>query len=337
MRSHTVPRKLLEQFAYADARTNSKRLWAYSKGVAPRGGVSPKTATRIENHFVDPADEEREAKVERRLNEEFEDPVHKFIDQLQYRTFVLSRTHVRFLTRYISLLFHRSQARRGATKQQVAIILESAKALLADEDKLSKIAGRWTLEMIRQGIASSRPVNVDDVRRALEGLLQAIAMPDHEQTTYVNTIEHMMSSLDEAMDNGAWNPLHTTLEEPFVIGDAPVVTWERDERNFLIYGQGFSRPNVEVLLPVAPTACLHILPAVPRSRNVVIPKVDEVNAAQAAFATHHCYAHCNSAGIDAILQPIFGTTKIGINAFSVRHRNYTDTMFHLLMSGGRDF
>ena len=127
MESHTIPRKLLDQFAYDDPVTRSRRLWQYAKGREPWSRASPRTATRICSHFADPDDAEREAKVEERLNREFEDPVHKFVDELQYRTLVLSRSHIRQLTRYVSLLFNRSEARRIATKEQVDISIASSR------------------------------------------------------------------------------------------------------------------------------------------------------------------------------------------------------------------
>jgi len=52
--SHTVPRKLLDQFAYDDPVTRSRRLWRYEKNKPPYGFASPKTATRFDGHFLDP-------------------------------------------------------------------------------------------------------------------------------------------------------------------------------------------------------------------------------------------------------------------------------------------
>ncbi len=337
MRSHTVPRKLLDLFAYNDPVSGTRRLWRFARERQPERGISPRSATRIDGHFADPANAEREARLEERLNQEFEDPVHRFIDQLRFRTFVLSRSHVRQLTRYVSLLFNRTQARRGATRQHIDVILKSIRSLRANEDQLSRLAGRWTLEMIRLGHQLQTTFTTEDVRRQLDRLTADIQSSEHEQTTYVDSMERAMANLDETMDNGIWNVMHTSLESPFVIGDAPVITWERNENNFLIYGQGFARPNVEVLLPVGPTTCLHILPQVARIRPTRIPTPQEVNEAQAEFATQFCFAHTGSQELNAILQPRFGRIRIGVNAFSVRHRNYSNTLFQLLMSGGNNF
>ena len=145
-----------------------------------------------------------------------------------------------------------------------------------------------------------------------------------------------MAFVDEHMRNGEWRILSTTPCHPFVIGDAPVVTWERDHQNNLIYGQGFARPNVEVILPVFPTACLHILPNVQRNRQVISPSVDEVNRTQAAFATQHCFTNTQSASIDAVLQPVFYTVRLGVQAFTINHIDAAEKLFNILMSQSPD-
>lgn len=337
MKSHTVPRFLLDQFAYDDSVTGSRRLWQYTKGRQPWGLASPASATRIDNHFADPTDTERESRLEARLNQEFENPVHQFLDQLRYQTFVLSRVHVRQLTRYVTLLFNRSRNRRTATKEQVQITIESARSLLSNESQLSQIAGYWTFEIIRLGHPLQNPVSADYVRGEVQKMIAMMEGEDHIQTTYVDAMERAMAYLDESIDGGQWNIMHTAPEFPFVIGDAPVVTWERLDNGFLLHGQGFSKPNVEVLLPVASTACLHVMPVVQRTRQPRVPTVKEVNEAQAAYATQYCYTNVRDVVLDKILQPHFGRNRIGVTVFSIRHRNYENTMFDLLMSSGRNF
>ena len=337
MKSHTVPRRLLDQFAYDDPVKRSRRLWQYAKGRLPWGFASPTSATRIDHHFADPVDAEREEMLETRLNAEFENPVHQFIGELNYSTFVLSRLHVRQLTRYVTLLFNRSDNRRKATKEQVAIGIESIRSLLTKEDQLAQLAGRWTLEIIRLGHPLQRPVTVEEVRLSAENMIANMQTEEHLQTTYVDMMERVMAYLDESLDNGQWNLMHTTPDAPFVIGDAPVVTWQRLNNGALQHGQGFATPNVEALLPVAPTTCIHILPAVQRTRPPRQPTVMEVNEAQAAYATRYCYANVNHPALDSIIQSKLGRNKIGINVFSLRHRNYENTMFDLLMTGGTEF
>ena len=65
MNSHTVPQKLLKQFAYEDLRTKSLRLYCYKKGIPPYP-VSPKRATAFEGYFSDPDNPAKENEIETR-------------------------------------------------------------------------------------------------------------------------------------------------------------------------------------------------------------------------------------------------------------------------------
>jgi Protein of unknown function (DUF4238) len=121
MQSHTVPRKLLEQFAYNDPVTAAKRLWSYEKGRPPYWKASPRTATRIESHFSHPEDAAKEAELERRLNREFEEPVNRFLFEISDPHLLLTDTHRRQLTFYVTLLFSRSEARRKASGHLQAV------------------------------------------------------------------------------------------------------------------------------------------------------------------------------------------------------------------------
>jgi hypothetical protein len=337
MKSHTVPRFLLDQFAYDDPVKNSRRLWQYAKGRPPWAFASPTSATRVEGHFVDPANAKREAELETKLNQEFENPVHQFLPLLQYETFFLDRIRTRQLTRYVTLLWNRSQNRRGGTKQQIEISIELTRAFLADEEKVRRVAAHWTMKIIQLGQSLERAVSVEEVRQSAEKMIATMQTQAHEQTTYVDSMERAMASTDETLENGVWNVIRADPDQPFAIGDAPVVTWHRNETGVLFYGHGMWTAGVEAVLPMAPTVCLHILPNVQRTGRVRIPTPSEVNRAQGAFATRYCYAHKNDSLIDKDLQWQFNRGQIGVNMYSVRHRNYTDTMFELLMSGGATF
>lgn len=338
MKSHTVPRFLLNQFAYDDPVTRSRRLWQYSRDRKPWKRASPATATRFDHHFQDPADPGREERLETRLNQAIENPVHRFLAELRFGDlFPWQPQYVAQLTRYITLLFNRSRSRRDATREHTQIQVESLTSLLANDDQVSQIAARWTIRQIGNGISPDEAtVTVDEVRERLNETIKRIQTEEHIKTTYVDAMERAFANFDQTMAGGHWGILTTTPDNPFIIGDAPVVTWIR-AGNFLHYGFGFHRPNVEVLLPVCPTACLHVLPLVPRNQQPLMPAVSEVNEAQAVFASEYCYGHMNSQAINDLIQPRIGRRRIGVHLFSVRHRDYTNTMFELLMSGGSRF
>ncbi len=332
MRSHTIPKKLLEQFAYYDPDTRSLRLWRYSANIRPIGKISPRSATRFSGHFSDPRNPEKERALEERLNDDFETPVHSFLELFKYSTFVPAYKQIRQLTSYITLLFNRSRARRAATAEQIKIIIDSANTLLSNRNQLALIAANWTARIILSDKVIHRPVSIIDVRNAIEQMIEEQRSNDALQHSYVGTIERAMENMDETMASGIWNILRSEIGNPFVLGDAPIVTWIRTEDGRLEYGHGFEKPNVEVIFPVNSTACLHILPNVNRTRITRIPSIEDVNAAQASFATSACYTCTESTALNEILQPRFGKAQLLVNAFSLKHRDFSNTMFELLMN-----
>lgn len=302
MKSHTVPRCLLDQFDYYDPVTRSRRLWQYAKGREPWGRASPSRATRFDHHFEDPNDPSREERLETRLNQEIENPVHRFLPSLRYGSLFPWQPHyVRQLTRYITLLFNRSRNRRGATREQTQIAVESFQSLLANEAQISQLAGRWTIELLQRGVSADESVvRPGDVRTQIIAMIESIQTEEHIQVAYVDAMERALDYFDDRLAGGRWGIVPTAEDNPFIIGDAPVVTWIRRGR-FLHYGFGFERPDVEVILPVCPTACLHALPLVHRTQEPQMPSATEVNEAQASFASEYCYAHINSPSLNALI------------------------------------
>jgi|SRR5579863_2803563 len=331
MFSHTVPKKLLEQFAYYDPRTKSKRLWQYQKGLPPWWKASPKTATALDGHFADPANAVREEQIELRLKKEFEDPVNEFIEMIGYRTFFLDARRIYLLTGYVRMLFTRSAARQAASTVHAKTKMDAFRSLLKDDNKLSELAARYTMEAVRLGLPVTEMVTKEQVIAITEKQIAEHSKPDEPQRDYIQALETMMTFPDQSMLNGQWGVIPTDPEHPFVIGDAPVVTMERTEGNRLYFGIGFARPNVEVFLPVSPTACIHVLPRVTRTREVQQPSPVEVNMAQAAFATKYCFGNINSPEIDVVLQPEFGKIRLGITGFTTRHIDHNAVLFDILM------
>jgi len=330
MFSHTVPKKLLEQFAYYDLRTKSPRLWQYQKDRPPWWKASPGRATAWDGHFADPANAAKEEQLELRLKQQFEDPVNEFIDKIGYRTFFLSPTCSRLLTGYMRMLFTRSRARQAASKSQTEKMIEALRSLRSNEQQISELSGRYTMEVLERGL-DTRMVTREEVIQSIDNVIEKHSVADEPQRRYIHALETMIEFPDENVLNGEWHILRTDPDKPFVIGDAPVVTWERTDNNLIYLGQGFARPNVEAFLPVSPTACLHVLPRVVRTRSVFSPTSKEVNMAQAAFATQHCFGNINSSEIDAVLQQEFAKVRLGTTGFSTNHIDYGQVLFDILM------
>jgi hypothetical protein len=222
MKSHTVPRRLLEQFAYDDPVTRSRRLWQYQKNRAPWWKASPKTATRWDGHFADPTNSAKEEELEGQLKREFEDPVNEFIGIVGYRTFCLTSTHIRLLSGYMRMLFTRSRGRRAASGGQAQTMVDALRSLRSNEQQISELIGKYTMEVLGRGLAA-RMVAREDVMVAIEQEIEKHSATDEPQRRYIHALETMMKFPGENVLNGEWYIVRCDSDKPFVIGDAPVV------------------------------------------------------------------------------------------------------------------
>jgi len=335
MKSHTVPKRLLRQFSYYENSTKSLRLWRYEKDRAPYPKASPDTATRIPGHFEDPSDESTEAHIEKRLAYEIEDPVNQFIANFADSKFTISQAQKHSMTRYVTLLFNRSRARKEATKSLLAVRNHSLERLLQNQTQLATVAAHWNIKAHFEGKRFGRLISSDDVARRAQEFVKDVSMLSASQEWYEQSVVRALTELDDQILNGQWGLIKTTGDRPFVLSDAPVVTWERLESGAISHGVGFHRPNVEVALPVSPLTCLHILPDVKRSRAVKPPTVDEINRAEIGFAHESCFTNVPSKDIDLVVQQSISSIKIGKNAFTMQHRNYDNAFYELLMNNGK--
>ena len=191
------------------------------------------------------------------------------------------------------------------------------------------------MEAIRLKIPVTEMITKEQVIAITEKQIAEHTRPDQGQRDYIQALETMMTFPDETMLNGQWGIMTTDAAHPFVIGDAPVVTFERTERNTLYWGLGFARPNVEVFLPMSPTTCLHILPQVERTRQPWPPSPAEVNIGQAACATKYCFGNVNSPEINTVVQPEFGKMRMGVTGFNTNHIDLNQVLFDILMGRRR--
>jgi len=307
------------------------RLHCYQKGIPP-DSVSPKRATAFESYFADPDNPTKENEIETRLNNEFENPVHRFLSQLSDSSFALTDIQRRQLTHYLTLLFWRSEALRNARKHFQKVTLQAIQQFQSNEVQLLTVIAKWTIDLLFSGHPQHFMETRRDIIRTLNRLARTYQTERNRQKSFVESIERWMSEFDDVMYEGHWEFFRTSTENPFIISDSPLVTWERKDDGALSYGIGVHEPNVEVLLPVSPLTCLHVLPKVARNRHIRQPTVREVNIAQAAFAHKHCFANIKSEQIDEMVQQEIGKAEVGVKAFSVGYKDYKNAVYEHLMA-----
>jgi len=241
----------------------------------------------------------------------------------------------RQLTFYVTLLFLRSDARKRASGHTHEVMRHAINRFLANDFQVFNVSAKWSIDLLLSGKMSVGLVTREDVVNAARKYIVDADPTTEARRSYVRLIEAAMESADEKLLTGRWDQLATTPENPFVISDAPVVTWQRNAEGLISQGVGFHRPDVEVFMPVSPTRCLHILPNVPRTRPVARPSVDDINAALASMSTRYCYTNVNSPLVDRVVQEWAGNAELGVKSFTVWHRNYDDSFYDLFMNDGK--
>src|SRR5438270_10729520 len=170
MWSHTVPKRLLKQFAYDDPITRSPRLWRYTKGNPPFPGIAPKNATSVDGYFADPHNAALEHLVETRLANEIEDPVNKFLPKFSDVGWAMSDLQRRQMTRYITLLFGRCMARRAAEKHLQDIKIYALNKFLGNQSQLLTVTAHWNINAYSRGLRFT----VNDVAMCAKQLAASI-------------------------------------------------------------------------------------------------------------------------------------------------------------------
>ena len=207
MQSHTVPRKLLDQFAFDDPVTSSRRLWRYEKGKAPRWDASPRTATRIDGHLADPDNEAKEEILEQRLNREIEEPVNQLLFQLGQPGFLATDEQRRRLTFYVTLLFLRSDARKKASGHTQEVMRHAMNKFLANDLQVFNVSAKWSIDLLLSGKMQGGLVTRADVINAARKYVLDTDPTVEAKKSYVRLIEAAMETVDDTLLTGQWDYL----------------------------------------------------------------------------------------------------------------------------------
>jgi hypothetical protein len=195
---------------------------------------------------------------------------------------------------------------------------------LADDGALLRTSIRFSQK-------SGLSITPQDIKQGYIRQLATGSVTSAEQESFCDTLGRWASYFDDHLFYGSWNLVHTTPEDPFVIGDNPLITWVLTPNGARNYGAGIEVPGAEVFLPVSPTACLHILPAGHVRRAVSRPRPREVNEGQVLIMTRSVYSERHLSYVDELVQSRGGSLKIGVNCF-VPHTPTAATVESLVAS-----
>lgn len=262
--------------------------------------------------------------------------MNDFMDEICDPGLILTDERKLALTRYIFMLFQRSRARRSSQGPMAAVGASAFTAFLNDSKQLATVAAHLNMEALAQRRRFSEGlITPEHVAKRVKNMMRLHNTPDALQRSYVEGIKNQMSHVDPLLRASEWRWVRTTPNDPFMLSDSAVITFARAADGKLNYGMGFHEPNVEVALPMSPTVCLHLLPAVANRRPAQSPITREINWGQAGYAFEHCCCNADFAHLDTIMQENGGEFEMGTKTYTLPHENYDNHVCDILMGIGK--
>ena len=99
------------------------------------------------------------------------------------------------------------------------------KKFLANDVQVLNVRAKWSIDAHLSGKMQRSLFSHADVVKALRKYVLDTDPTLEAKKSYVSLIERSMEKVDDTLLTGQWNCVRTTPDNPFLISDAPVVTW----------------------------------------------------------------------------------------------------------------
>src|ERR1039458_10451508 len=104
-----------------------------------------------------------------------------------YLTIVVTDERRKLLTRYVTLLFNRSEARRAATKHLHQVTGQAVNRFIENDRQVQTVAAKWSIDLLLSGKVQGTLVSPEVVRRVARGLLQSYDTERNRQASYAES------------------------------------------------------------------------------------------------------------------------------------------------------
>jgi hypothetical protein len=308
---HVIPAYLLGQFA-PETETNKKHrermVWVYEKNREPDFRSIENECK--ENHYfsITGADGSRSTSYEKFAADKVETPFNEVLNVIESPLYFANRSHARTINRYVANIFNRSKQRREASKINAQEIQSASERIANDRDKVRLLAAAYSLRLGQRMFIASI---AESLRRGGD----SIGLEERERDNdFVRRLDTLDDQLVEMLTGRPYGILVAPFGKFFVLGDNPVVTRTPYRSGFLV-GDGFSKPNVHVLMPISSRSCLQIGLQGSFSRTLLPDEVDMINRDVMSLAHRRIYAHQCCAPVEREMNQNGSTRKYRRNVF----------------------
>jgi hypothetical protein len=307
--SHIIPRFYLEQFANpARGKGKPGRVWVYQKGKQAQ--LRATKAQGYENGYfgyvrpdgtLDESLEAELAKLENNCNDVLVCSKSELCN-------LRSLTNRNTLAFYASLLFARSSSRRKFYRANWEKLREPFEKLQTSEEYLRDAAEHFTQ-------LTGEVITPEEMQALVQKQSEEFFENDRVKNNFVKDLLLNVGMMRDEFVSKPWQVWEAPTGAEFVTSDNPLVTFLRLTEEVWHPGYGFRTPNVVIVLPLAPSACLTMGIAGKEFERVNEATVMRVNDVVIRASDRFVYAKTPDDRIAEMVEEFGATSVPGKSAF----------------------
>jgi hypothetical protein len=328
-RHHIIPAQLLAQFGFnlpedlAPSDPRRKNLWAYERAKA--GPVKRRVETQCmeKRYFAEShGAESLSAEHENYLADHVEGPFNNILPLLENVLYEPSEIDRYSICRYLAYMFMRARPRKQASLRIAGETCKAAQGIAADRSKLRQLAAAHSVRL-------NAAVDLEALRISLLEVANSGGTSEGLQNHFVSS---MGTTAQETIDDLLKLSLSLLISRgptEFIVSDNPVITRVPIGNHLYNLGWGFRTPNVQVLMPISPRACLFLSRG--RAARVQISNSDvrDVNAQVIQMSDRFVYSRTRSDDVQTLMARQNSRREYGKDAFFVPLAE--DDLFYLML------
>jgi hypothetical protein len=309
IRSHTIPRFYLEQFANPSRREDKRgKVWVYQKGKEPQLRATNSQGYECGYFGVVRPDGSLDESLETHLAR-LEDRCNDILVSSKYELCDLrSLTNRNILAFYATLLFQRSTAQMTFSASNWSKLKEPYTKLASNEEYLRDTAEHFT-QMTGQLITP------ESIRTLIQKQVERFSDKDNAKNSFLTSLLVNVEIMQGELVSKPWQIWGAPADAEFVTSDNPLVTYLPITPELWHPGHGFRQPNVVTAFPLAPSACLTMGITGREFERVTESTVMRMNDIIVRSSARFVYSKARSDSIALMMEEFGGTSVPGKNAF----------------------
>jgi hypothetical protein len=326
---HIVPAFLLARFGFSlpedrdPSNQRLKNLWVYERGKQP---VVRKVETQCkENQYFSESQNgaHESGEHEENLANRVEEPFNRILSVIENLLFDPSEIDRYSICKYLAYMFMRTRPRKRASQKIARETSETVRKVADDGIKLRQLAAAFSIRI-------RSPIDLISLRATLLNLADSGKTSSELQNHFVSSMSVTAKGTIDDLLKLSLSLLISSDQAQFVISDNPVITRINVGNNLYDLGWGFRTPNIQVLMPVSPRACILLARSQPLRLQIPPSEVHVINGQLIQMADRYVYSQSRSDETQGLVDEHIGRKEYGKDVFGIPPLSEADLFAFLL-------